>query len=137
MIFADKELFKALSDKNNPNHDESIKIQNFLANSNESTVINTTVITETLNKVKGSPQDVKETYDNLCNENTVISLTDKDYSKSLEINKWFSNSINYNDCTIIKTMMDLEISRIITFNTDFEKIGYEVISSWEMLKYGY
>ena len=96
---------------------------------NESTVINTTVLVETLNRTVGTQEVVKQLHDNLRAENMVIQLTDEDYLDSLKINGWLDNSINYSDCTIIKTMMTMGITKIVTFDNDFEKInGFNVIS---------
>ena len=85
---------------------------------------------ETLNKTVGSGKNIQKTYDNICAENKVIPLTKQDYLKSLDINGWYGNTLNYSDCTIVKTMMDLRITRIVSFDACFKKIGkYEVIST--------
>ena len=116
-------------DNRDNHHDEALKIKEFLIDSNESTVINTTVIVETLNRSVGTKDDVQEIYDDLYSNNIVVFLTDEDYIKSLEINGWYNNSINYSDCTIITTMIDKGISKIVSFDGGFKKIGnYEVIS---------
>lgn len=59
----------------------------------------------------------------------VVNLTRDDYLKSLDINCWFGNSINYSDCTIINTMFSMGITKIATFDDDFDKIdGFDIIS---------
>lgn len=126
MIFTDTGYCRGLFDKRDPHHKDSLEIKKFLDESNETTVINTTVLIETLNQSVKFNDDIHELYQNL---NIIVSLTDKDYLKSLEINGWFGNSINFNDCTIISTMMDYGITKIVSFDSDFEKIGkYHVIS---------
>ncbi len=65
---------------------------------NETTVINTTVLVETLNRAVGIEYNVKNLYNHLQDENVVVQLTEKDYIQSLEINGWFGSSINYSDC---------------------------------------
>lgn len=106
-----------------------MNIKDKLDNSNETTVINTTVLVETLNRTVKTGQNVKNVYDNICAENMVISLTKTDYLRSLEINGWHGNSINYSDCTIMTTMMDMEITKIVSFDGCFKKIGkFNVIS---------
>lgn len=122
MIFLDSGYFKALKDDTDYNHDESLKIESYLTDSNETTVINTTVLVETLNRVSGSYDVVKQVYNELYSKNQVIQLTDKDYLNSLEINAWFGNSINYSDCTILNTMMAMGIDTIVSFDSDFKKI---------------
>ena len=81
-------------DKKDIHHEDSMKIRNQLNELNETTVINTTVMVETLNRTVGSRKNLKKTYENICAENMVIPLTKNDYLKSLEINGWYSNTIN-------------------------------------------
>lgn len=127
MIFLDTGYFKGLIDEKDAHHDDALKIDNFLNDLNETTVINTTVLVETLNWAVGN-DDLNELYFTLHRENQVIQLTDNGYSKSLEINGWFGNSINYSDCTIINTMLNMGISKIVSFDSGFKKIrGFEVI----------
>jgi predicted nucleic acid-binding protein len=96
---------------------------------NETTVINTTVLVETLNRSVKIGDNLRNLYDGMYDENMVVQLTDRDYLKSLEINAWFGNSINYSDCTIINTMMAMGITRIVSFDDGFKKAGqYDVIS---------
>ena len=129
MIFLDSSYFIELMDEKNRNYRNDIKIGDYITDLNESTVINTTVLVETLNRTVGTQEVVKQLHDNLRAENIVIQLTDEDYLDSLKINGWLDNSINYSDCTIIKTMMTMGITKIVTFDNDFEKInGFSVIS---------
>lgn len=129
MIFIDSGYLIGLMDTKDSHHVDSLKIREFLDDLNEPTVINTTVLVETLNRSVGTYDVVKNLYDDLHEDNVVISLTNQDYLKSLEISAWFGNSINYSDCTIIKTMMDLDIQTIVSFDSGFKKIdNYDVIS---------
>ncbi|WP_298499585.1 type II toxin-antitoxin system VapC family toxin [uncultured Methanobrevibacter sp.] len=127
MIFLDTGYFKGLLDKKDRHHKDAL-INEFLVDSNETTVINTTVLVETLNRVVGTGNSINKVFNNLHDENRVIQLTGKDYLRSLEINGWYGNSINYADCTIINTMMNLGITQIVSFDSDFKKINvFEVI----------
>ena len=111
-------------------HDDALRIENYIDDFNENTVINTTVLVETLNWSVGTDDNVEYLYNDLNSQNHVVQLTDEDYLKSVMINGWYGNSINYNDCTIINTMMNMGIHRIVSFDGDFKKIkGYQVISS--------
>ena len=97
MIFLDSGYFKALHDDKDPYHNESLKIKDYINEQNEKTVINTTVLVETLNRVTGSYDIVKKVHDDLHAKNKVVQLTDEDYEQSLEVSAWFGNSINYSD----------------------------------------
>lgn len=130
MYFLDTCYFKGLMDSKDKNHKDALKIEDYLIGSNEKTVINTTVLVETLNWSVGTRDDVKKLYGDLHENNQVIQLTGHDYLKSLEINGWFDNSINYSDCTILRTMFAMGISKIVSFDNDFKKIdALSVISS--------
>lgn len=94
MIFLDTGYFKGLMDRKDAHRKDALEIQEFLDNLNETTVINTTVLVETLNWSVGTKDNVGELYDSLHAENRVIQLTNEDYLKSLEINGWYGNSIN-------------------------------------------
>lgn len=50
IIFLDTGYFKGLMDKKDVHHKDALEIQEFLNNWNETTVINTTVLVETLNR---------------------------------------------------------------------------------------
>lgn len=129
MIFLDTGYFKGLYDKNDLHHKNALEIKDFLDNSNETTVINTTVLVETLNRSFKINIGIEEVYNDLHDENHVVELTREDYLRALEVNMWFGNFINYSDCTIIDTMMNMGIQQIVSFDEAFKKIkGYNVIS---------
>ena len=131
MIFLDTSYYKGLLDKKDIHHKDSLKISEYLNEStNEITVINTTVLVETLNWIAGTRDVVRNIFDSILEDNKMIYLTPEDYLKSLEINGWYDNSINYSDCTILNTMMNLGIRKIVSFDSDFKKLKkYNVISS--------
>lgn len=97
MIFLDTCYFKGLMDERDVHHNDALKINDFINDLGEKTVINTTVLVETLNWTVKSNISPKDMYCMLHDENHVVTLTDDDYMKSLEINAWFENSINYSD----------------------------------------
>ncbi|WP_407421513.1 PIN domain-containing protein [Methanobrevibacter sp.] len=130
MIFLDSGYFKGLMNYKDAHHNDSLKIQEYLNNSNETTVINTTVLVETLNNTVKTNILAKDMFNVLYSQNQIIQLTYEDYLKSLEVNMWYGNSINYGDCTIINTMINMSIIDIVTFDSDFEKVnGFNIISS--------
>lgn len=130
MIFLDTCYFENLMDKRQSNHDVSLKINDYLINSNEKTVINTTVLVETLNRSIKTNTFADEMFENLMSNHELVVLTSVDYLDSLVLNRWYGNSINYSDCTIIDTMIKQGISNIVSFDSDFEKVdGFNVISS--------
>lgn len=80
--------------------------------------------------VWGTHDDLNDLFEELCSKNDVVFLKNEDYLKALEINGWYGNSIIYSDCTIINTMMNLGIKKIVSFDKGFKKIkGYNVISA--------
>lgn len=65
MIFLDTGYFKALYDEKDPHHNASLKIKDYINEHKETTVINTTVMVETLNRAKGPHDIVEKIYDDL------------------------------------------------------------------------
>ncbi|MDO5860794.1 type II toxin-antitoxin system VapC family toxin [Methanobrevibacter sp.] len=129
MIFLDSSYLKGLIDVKDTHHQDALIVREIIEDYNEKTVINTTVLVETLNWSVKTNILAKEIYSDLKEDNTLVNLTSDDYLKSLEINCWFGNSINYSDCTIINTMFSMGITRIATFDGDFKKVGaFDIIS---------
>jgi len=130
MYFLDTCYFKGLMDSKDINHNNALEIKDVIEETNEKTVINTTVLVETLNWSKGTNAHVRKIYDELRDNNDVIQLTAQDYLESLDINGWVDNSINYSDCTILQTMFSMGIRKIVSFDSDFKKINdLKVVSS--------
>ena len=130
MIILDSEYFKAVMNDKNRHHRNALKIKEYLKNNKETTVINTTILVETLKWCAGEDLSIKEIYDDLTKENEYIKLTDEDYQKTLKINYLYENTIDYSDCTIINTMQDMGITKIVSFNSCFKEIdGLEVIDN--------
>ena len=117
-------------DSKDINHNNALEIKDVIEETNEKTVINTTVLVETLNWSKGTHAHVRKIFDELRDNNDVIQLTAQDYIESLDINGWVNNSINYSDCTILQTMFSMGIRKIVSFDSDFKKINdLKVVSS--------
>ena len=130
MYFLDTCYFKGLVDSKDINHNNALEIKDVIDETNETTVINTTVLVETLNWSKGTNAHVRKIYDELRDNNDIIQLTAQDYLESLDINGWVDNSINYSDCTILQTMFSMGIRKIVSFDSDFKKINdLKVVSS--------
>lgn len=128
MIFLDSSYIKALVLKNDRYNHHAKKIKPFLKN--EAKVINLTVLVEVLNSIKQKnfEYDVEELYAELLNLDVFDFLLFSDYDKSLDLFDYFGKTINFADCTIINTMFKYQISRIASFDSDFDKIkGFERI----------
>ena len=65
---------------------------------------------------------------NLMNVEKLDFLSSEDYMDSIDIFKFYNFSINFSDCTIINTMINHKINKIVSFDSDFDKIrGFERI----------
>ena len=123
MIFLDTSYHKALLDEKDVHHNDAIEIKDYIENINTPTVINTTVLVETLNKSFKIKIPIEELFNNLIKNNDMVTLTNKDYQESLDVSRWLGYSINYSDCTIVNTMIKEGIRDIVTFDSDFKKIN--------------
>ena len=129
MIFLDTCYLISLIDKKEPHHVDSLEIQEYLLNTNEKTIINTTVLVETLNRSIKTNTFAGKMFNYLNSKHEIIKLTSDDYLQSLDLNMWYGNSINYSDCTIINTMIKMGVTDIVTFDGDFKKVdGFNIIN---------
>ena len=122
MIFIDTCYIIALMNTKATKHNESIKLLPLIEN--ESTLINSTVLLEVQNNLhKHRYRNVRdEILELIYNMDNIYYLTENDYIDSLELYKHYNYSVNYSDCTIIKTMEKYQITNILSFNGDFDKI---------------
>lgn len=90
----------------------------------ERKLINNTVLVEVLNSLKKNNHklELDEIMDALLGLDKVVFLTDDDYDESFKLFKYYNLSVNYSDCTILKTMMDNNVSVVVSFDSDFDKI---------------
>lgn len=122
MIFLDTGFLYSLFNSSEVTHRCALDIYNYFSGDNSIKVINSVVLVEILNKSKKLNLFPGELFD-ILNDNTLIMfLSESDLRSTLKLNQDYGNAINYSDCTILKTMGDLGINRIISFDSDFDKI---------------
>ena len=123
MLFIDTCYIIALMNNKAINHKQAKKINEIIKN--EYTIINSTVLIEMLNNLhKKRYGPLRENIINiLYNMDEIHYLTPKDYDKALQICKDYNFSVNYSDCTILKTMIDYNVDTIVSFDSDFDKIN--------------
>lgn len=122
MIFLDSSYLIALIIDKDTHHKKSKTLKPVL--SNEIKVINNTVLVEVLNSLKKTNHktDLNSIIDTLLKIDNIHFLNDKDYAKSIESYKYYNQSLNFSDCTILCTMLKNNISNIVSFDSDFDKI---------------
>ena len=128
MIFLDSSYIKGLILKNDDYNHQSKKIKPLLVN--ETKAINLTVLVEVLNAVRQNnyEKDLDELLYCLLNLDIFDFLYMEDYDESMNWFKHYGKSINFSDCTIINSMINHKISRIVSFDSDFDKIkGFQRI----------
>lgn len=128
MIFLDSSYIKGLILKNDDYNHLSKRIKPYLKH--EAKVINTTVLVEVANSIKHGnyERDVSELLTCLKTLDVFDFLAWGDYESSLDWFNYFDRSINFSDCTIINSMVKHNVQRIVSFNSDFDKIdGFERI----------
>ena len=114
--------------KNDAYNHLSKKIKPYLKN--ETKVINLTVLVEVLNAVKKSNYegDVVELLFCLLDLDIFDFLDISDYKEAMKWFEYYDRSINFSDCTIINTMVNHKITKIASFDSDFDKVkGFERI----------
>ncbi len=123
MIFLDSSYILALLLKKDKHHVVSKNLVNYLAH--EKKVINITVLQDVLNSLNiiNYPKDISSLIDSILSMDKIGYLTEKDYMESIELYKYYNKSINFSDCTILVTMQKYNITNIVSFDSDFDKIS--------------
>ena len=121
MIFLDSTYLIGLILKRDTFTKRSIELEPYLYG--ESKLINNTVFNEVFNSVTSNNlrYNLEEIKSLLLSYNVDI-LTFDDYLDAMKIFKHYNFSINFSDCTILKTMQDNNINKIVSFDSDFDKI---------------
>lgn len=127
MIFVDTSFLIALLIKTDSHHEKALKIAESI---HERKVINSTVLNETLNAFTGKGGKIGEELYQIIEEMFDIEyLNQADYEHAMETYLHFDSSINFSDCTILSTMIRNKIDKIISFDSDFEKVkGIKIIN---------
>ena len=123
MIFLDTSYILALSLKKDKYHGVSKNLANYLFD--EKKVINITVLQEVLNSLNflNYPKDISSLIECMFSMDKTEYLTEADYLKAIELYKYYNRSINFSDCTILVTMQKYNITNIVSFDSDFDKIN--------------
>lgn len=122
MIFLDTTYIIGLLIKKDSYHNISKNIESLIVD--EKKVINITVLQEVLNSLNkiNYPGDVSNLVEALFSLDKMEYLSENDYEECLELFKYYDKSINFSDCTILQTMQKNNISNIVSFDSDFDKI---------------
>lgn len=122
MIFLDTGFLYSLFCRSEVTHKCARNIYDYFSEDKSIKVINSVVLVEILNKSRKLNLFPNELFDILNNNTLIVFLSESDFFDALKLNQDYGNAINYSDCTILKTMIDLGINRIVSFDSDFDKI---------------
>ena len=95
----------------------------------ERKVINSTVLTETMNLFTNyGGKATKSFFLKLLDVHEVVYLSPEDYHEAMDLYYYYDSSINFSDCTILQSMQKMGINKIASFDDDFSKVkGISVI----------
>ncbi len=122
MLFIDTCYLLSLINEKAKNHEEAKILSQYI--NEEKTLINSTVLLEMLNRLK------KEQYAKYRNKvinllydmDNIHYLNMNDYNNALITCKYYSFMVNYSDCTILETMKQFNVTDIVSYDSDFDKI---------------
>ena len=131
MIFLDTNYINGLIIKRDSHNNFSKNIRPFLEN--ETKAINITVLVEVLNSLKAN--NFNGNFDAILSELVNLDIFDylsvEDYQKAMDLCKFYNFSINFSDCTILVSMEKHGINKIVSNDSDFDKIkGIQRISGF-------
>lgn len=121
-IFLDTSYLKALFFDSDFYHDKAVEISKIISSKQQ--IINSTVLIETLNKINKYNKNTIQ-YDllkELEERTNIIYLNETDLKESYKLFLDYDRSINYSDCTILYSMIQYRINKIVSFDSDFKKI---------------
>ncbi len=122
MYFIDSSFLISLLIENEKNNKRSREISKDMT---EYRIINNIVLSETLNGLRRYEKriNLKDIF-NLINEMMEIKYLKKnDYEEAINIYHYYNGAINYSDCAILKTMGDNKVNKILSYDSDFDKIN--------------
>ncbi|WP_303295229.1 type II toxin-antitoxin system VapC family toxin [Methanobrevibacter woesei] len=120
MIFLDSSYLIALMLKQDRNYKKASDLKTTIFN--ERIIINNTVLSEVLNSFnKYNSLNLEHNVNNMFKFD-IDYLTEDDYKKALTYYIYYNTAINFSDCTILVTMNKYNTDKIVSFDSDFNKI---------------
>lgn len=120
MIFLDSSYLIALMLKQARNYKKASDLKTTIFN--ERIIINNTVLSEVLNSFnKYNSLNLEHNVNNMFKFD-IDYLTEDDYKKALTYYRYYNTAINFSDCTILVTMNKYNTDKIVSFDSDFNKI---------------
>lgn len=120
MIFLDSSYLIALMLKQDRNYKKASDLKTTIFN--ERIIINNTVLSEVLNSFnKYNSLNLEHNVNNMFKFD-IDYLTEDDYKKALTYYRYYNTAINFSDCTILVTMNKYNTAKIVSFDSDFNKI---------------
>ncbi|WP_283390437.1 type II toxin-antitoxin system VapC family toxin [Methanobrevibacter woesei] len=120
MIFLDSSYLIALMLKQDRNYKKASDLKTTIFN--ERIIINNTVLSEVLNSFnKYNSPNLEHNVNNMFKFD-IDYLTEQDYKKALTYYRYYNTAINFSDCTILVTMNKYNTDKIVSFDSDFNKI---------------
>lgn len=120
MIFLDSSYLIALMLKQDRNYKKASDLKTTIFN--ERIIINNTVLSEVLNSFnKYNSLNLEHNVNNMFKFD-IDYLTEDDYKRALTYYRYYNTAINFSDCTILVTMNKYNTDKIVSFNSDFNKI---------------
>lgn len=120
MIFLDSSYLIALMLKQDRNYKKASDLKTTIFN--ERIIINNTVLSEVLNSFnKYNSPNLEHNVNNMFKFD-MDYLTEDDYKKALTYYRYYNTAINFSDCTILVTMNKYNTDKIVSFDSDFNKI---------------
>ena len=122
MIFIDASFIIAFINKSDRWHENAVDLANFVEN--EERVISNLIITEILNSLGENigGKSGKVLYDNFKDNYTIYDENRETYDLAIYTFRHFNGTICFTDCVTLEIMKKLKINKIISFDSDFDKV---------------
>jgi len=122
LIFIDASFIIAFINKSDRWHENAVDLANFVEN--EERIISNLIITEILNSLGENigGKSGKDIYDNFKDNYTIYDENRETYDLAIYTFRHFNGTIGFTDCVTLEIMKKLKINKIISFDSDFDKV---------------
>lgn len=128
-VFADTSFFKAFIDTKDDFHPQAIQIASKLKSLNSSLITSNYILDETFTVIRSKcglalAKDFKKALEDFEDGLKIVRVLVIDEVNAWEyfLNDW--SDLSFTDCTSFSLMKRLEIKRVATFDTHFERAGF-------------
>ncbi|MCL2115201.1 MAG: type II toxin-antitoxin system VapC family toxin [Methanobrevibacter sp.] len=122
MIFVDSTFFTAIVNKKDQWYEDSLRVAKKIVNMEK--IVSNLIISESVTNVSSlfGGRLGKEVYYNIKDNYIIFEENRQIYDSAIHTLLYYNGTLSYADCLSLEIMKKLEINKIASFDTDFDKV---------------